>query len=132
MVRNKGRHSFRQYIKDKPTKWGLNFWVLADAINGYTFDFHLYLWKQDAISTSGLGYTVVMILGEDLFNQGYRFLWKFLYKYVIIYLCKRRSKIGNRFQKLDEEQPILVNYYNKYMTGVDRSDQIIGIFEEDR
>ena len=26
MVRNKGRHSFRQYIKDKPAKWGMKVW----------------------------------------------------------------------------------------------------------
>ena len=27
MVRNKGRYAFRQYIKDKPTKWGMKIWV---------------------------------------------------------------------------------------------------------
>ena len=42
------------------------------------------------------------------------------------FYCKRRSKVGNCFQKLDVEQPKLVNDYNKYMAGVDRSDQIIG------
>ena len=36
MVRNKGRHSFRQYIRDKPTKWGMKLWVLADSSTGYT------------------------------------------------------------------------------------------------
>ena len=39
--------------------------------------------------------------------------------------CKRRSKVNNKFQKLDVPQPQLVRDYNKYMTGVDRSDQII-------
>ena len=32
MVRNKGRYAFRQYMKDKPTKWGMKLWVVADAV----------------------------------------------------------------------------------------------------
>ena len=39
--------------------------------------------------------------------------------------CKRRSKVNNKFQKLDVPQPQLVRDYNKYMSGVDRSDQMI-------
>ena len=197
MVRNKGRYNFRQYIKDKPTKWGMKFWVLADSINGYTYDFDLYLGKQDVVSTFGLGYDVVMKLGASLFNQGYKFFMDNYYtstklfialltkgitacgtillnrrgvpahfkdtktldkargssRYVRegnllfvqwrdnkivnflstmhtkskeMFYCKRRSKVGNKFQKLDVEQPRLVRDYNKYMAGVDRSDQVIG------
>ena len=39
--------------------------------------------------------------------------------------CKRRSKVNNKFQKLDVPQPQLIRDYNKYMSGVDRSDQMI-------
>ena len=60
----------RQYIKERLTKWGMKFWVLADSINGYTYDFDLYLWKQDAISTFGLEYTVIMKLGEYFVQPG--------------------------------------------------------------
>ena len=35
MVQNKGRYSFRQYIKDKPTKWGIKIWVIADSATGW-------------------------------------------------------------------------------------------------
>lgn len=38
MVGTKARIAFKQYIRDKPTKWGLKFYVLADA-NGYTLDY---------------------------------------------------------------------------------------------
>ena len=38
MVASKARVFKKQYIKDKPTKWGFKFWVLADSKNGYTCD----------------------------------------------------------------------------------------------
>ena len=72
MVRNKGRYSFRQYIKDKPTKWGKKWWVLADSCNGYTYNFDLHLGRSNIISKFGLGYDVVMKLATTLFDQGYR------------------------------------------------------------
>ncbi|KAK0053882.1 piggyBac transposable element-derived protein 3 [Biomphalaria pfeifferi] len=46
MVRNKGKYAFRQYIRDKPTKWGMKLWILADSLSGYTYDFDIYLGKQ--------------------------------------------------------------------------------------
>ena len=72
MVRNKGRYSFRQYIKDKPTKWGMKWWVLADSCNDYTYNFDLHLGRSNIISKFGLGYDVVMKLATTLFDQGYR------------------------------------------------------------
>lgn len=38
MVGTKARLSFKQYMREKPTKWGLKFFVLADT-NGYTVDY---------------------------------------------------------------------------------------------
>ena len=35
MIPFKGRLAFKQYMKDKPTKWGIKVFVLADATNGY-------------------------------------------------------------------------------------------------
>ena len=34
MIPFKGRLSIKQYMKDKPTKWGIKVFVLADARNG--------------------------------------------------------------------------------------------------
>jgi hypothetical protein len=36
MVKSRHRSGIRQYIRDKPTKWGIKLWVLADSSNGYT------------------------------------------------------------------------------------------------
>ena len=38
---------YRQYIKDKPIKWGMKLWVVADAVTGYTYDFEVYTGKQE-------------------------------------------------------------------------------------
>ena len=46
MVKSKHRSGIRQYMKDKPTKWGLKLWVLADSDNGYTIDFNVYIGLQ--------------------------------------------------------------------------------------
>ena len=42
MVSFKGRLWFIQYMPKKPTKWGMKGFVLADAKNGYTYDWLLY------------------------------------------------------------------------------------------
>ena len=72
MVRSKHRSGMRQYNKDKPTKWGLILWVLADSDTGYTYNFNVYLGKtRRRTSGKGLGYDVVMDLPECLRQQGY-------------------------------------------------------------
>ena len=46
MVANKGRYNFRQYMKDKPVKWGMKIWVLACSLTGYSWDFIFILERQ--------------------------------------------------------------------------------------
>ena len=71
MVKSKGRSGMRQYIRDKPIKWGYKLWVLADAKTGYTSNFFVYTGKQEGTIQHGLGYKVVFDLLEDFKNQGY-------------------------------------------------------------
>ena len=88
MVQNKGRYSFRQYIKDKPTKWGIKIWVIADSATGYTYNFDVYTGKRDktAKTSFGLAYDVVFRLMSTLFGQGYKlFVDNF---YSSVQLCK--------------------------------------------
>ena len=72
MVKSKARSHFRQYIRNKPTKWGFKYWVLADP-TGYTLDFDLYCGgrRTTAISEHGLSYDVVMELTQMYQHQGY-------------------------------------------------------------
>lgn len=72
MVKSKARTSFRQYIRNKPSKWGFKFWVLADP-SGYTLDFDLYCGKKRTapLSGHGLSYDIVMELLKPFQHQGY-------------------------------------------------------------
>ena len=72
MVQSKARTRFRQYMRNKPTKWGFKFWVLADS-TGYTCDFNLYYGQRNTDSSSGhgLSYDVVKELLQHYHNQGY-------------------------------------------------------------
>ena len=62
----------RQYIKDKPTRWGIKLWVLADSSNGCTADFNFYIGKVAGKETSefGFGYDVVIRLLGPFLNLG--------------------------------------------------------------
>ena len=73
MAKSRHRSGIRQYIKDKPTKWGIKLWVLADSSNAYVQEFNIYIGKQvrREVSKHGLGYDVVMILMQNYLDQGY-------------------------------------------------------------
>ncbi len=72
MVRSKARFSYRQYIRNKPTKWGFKLWCLCDSHNGYTCSFSVYRGKNGEIrSPNGLSYDVVQSLIKPFLLQGY-------------------------------------------------------------
>ena len=80
MVRSKARSHFRQYIRNKPTRWGFKFWVMADP-TGYTCDFNLYCGRQCStpISENGLAFDVVTELVQPFYYQGYSVFFDNLY-----------------------------------------------------
>ena len=39
MVKSKGRSGIRQFIANKPTRFGFKIWCLCDSACGYTYDF---------------------------------------------------------------------------------------------
>ena len=53
MIQFKGRLGFKQYMKAKPTKWGIKVFVLSDSTNGYVHRFQIYTGKNSSLSTSG-------------------------------------------------------------------------------
>ena len=202
MVKSKARTQFRQYIRNKPTKWGFKFWVLSDP-TGYTCDYNMYCGRHrsSAISENGLAHDVVMELVTPFARQGYNVFFDNFYTspallhtcqenglgatgtlntnrrgvpvsvkqlqqllnkgnvergtgYYVrdnddVYVCwkdnkcvcvasncypghstetvRRRSKTpSGQFVMRDLPLPSAVSQYNKFMGGVDKSDQLIG------
>ncbi|XP_066928024.1 piggyBac transposable element-derived protein 5-like, partial [Clytia hemisphaerica] len=73
LVKSKHRSGIKQYLKNKPAKFGIKLWVIADSATGYTWDFIVYTGAGDGVTDPihGLGYGVVMNLSKPLFLQGY-------------------------------------------------------------
>uniref|UniRef100_A0A665W4C0 PiggyBac transposable element-derived protein domain-containing protein n=1 Tax=Echeneis naucrates TaxID=173247 RepID=A0A665W4C0_ECHNA len=72
MVASKSRISMRQYMKNKPTKWGFKLFVLADAATGYTWNFFIYTGRNKSPTGRGLSFSAVMdLLHFPLLGSGY-------------------------------------------------------------
>ena len=72
----KGRLSFIQYMPNKPHKWGLKAWVLADSMNSYTWGWKLYTGKEEgAIHDLGLSHRIVLELMIGYCTRATGFLW---------------------------------------------------------
>ena len=57
----------KQYMRDKPTKWGHKLFVLADSATGYTWNFFVYTGKSGVdrsndCTAHGLSYSLVVDL----------------------------------------------------------------------
>ena len=87
MVESRHRSGFHQIIKDKPTKWGIKLWVLADSSNGYTVDFNIYIGRAagQTIGEHGLGNDVVMHLMAPYFGKGYHHFVDNLYSTLTLF-----------------------------------------------
>ena len=57
----KGHHSLKQYIKNKPHKWGIKMFARAE-ISGFIYDFEIYVGKGTTKNTSALGISGDIVL----------------------------------------------------------------------
>ena len=65
MISFNGRSPLKQYMKDKPNKWGFKMWKLVDSISGYLYAFDIYTGKGEEREV-GLGEHVVLQMAEHL------------------------------------------------------------------
>ena len=71
MIQYTGRLSFKQYIKAKPTPWGIKVWCTADPANGYMLDIDVYTGKQNTPMPNGVGHHVVMKMATDFLDKNH-------------------------------------------------------------
>ena len=71
MVLFKGRIGFKQYMPNKPVKWGYKVWMRANATNGYCCDYDIYTGALDGSIEHGLGASLVKRMVRPLCGKGY-------------------------------------------------------------
>ena len=102
MCKFKGKSIIRQYMKNKPIKWGFKFWFRCGAKSGYLYEFDMYLGKKGN-TKFGLGESVVLSLCQKLKDTHcFVFFDNFFYKSSTV---RQAVKNGDLCDRYCEGQP---------------------------
>lgn len=73
MILFKGRLGMKQYMKDKPIKFGIKLWDATDAISAYCLNFEVYVGKNNTVLNKYIWIVikVVIELTKYLENKGH-------------------------------------------------------------
>ena len=74
MIPTKKRLTFKQYIKDKPIRWGINTFLLCDSENGYIVNAEVYTGRRDdadAIDNLDVTGNLVVRVTDEYSDQNY-------------------------------------------------------------
>ncbi|CAB1338355.1 unnamed protein product [Coregonus sp. 'balchen'] len=95
MVATKAKTGMTQYMKDKPNKWGIKLFVLAESNNGYTLNFNVYVGKAHTPSVHGLSYDAVMdLIQPSHLGTGYHIYMDNFYTSPKLFLSLGSMKFG--------------------------------------
>ena len=61
MCKFKGKSRMKQFIKNKPIRWGFKLWFRCSANDGYLYQMEIYLGKQIKKDGLGVGESVVPV-----------------------------------------------------------------------
>ena len=72
MKKFKGKFFAKQYMPNKPSKWGIKAFSLCDSKTGFLLKFDVYTGKNESLpdAAGGVGHKVVMSLAADYLDQG--------------------------------------------------------------
>ncbi|XP_065188227.1 piggyBac transposable element-derived protein 4-like [Sycon ciliatum] len=73
MVKSKARFAFKQYISNKPVRFGFKVFALCDSALHYLYNFKIYTGREHAGQVDhGLAHNIVTELLQPLSGQGYK------------------------------------------------------------
>jgi len=109
MVPFKGRLSLKQYMKNKPVKFGIKIWVLADAVTSYCYNFDVYVGKNAEVVNENLGLAskVVIALTKTIEMKGYEIYTDNFYTspHLADYLYQRRTYLCGTLRTNRKDYP---------------------------
>jgi hypothetical protein len=63
--------NFRQYMREKPVRFGLKLWCLASSRSRYVYNLNVFLWKGTGKGAHGLGYTMCTDFLKPFAHRGH-------------------------------------------------------------
>ena len=184
MIPYTGRVSFKQFVKNKPTRWGIKAFLLCDAVTGYVYDMKIYTGREGQTRAKNLAQNIVLELTRDVTDRGHHLYFdsyfcsvstaealsirdigctgvirknargipdsvkkpKKLKKgeslfrakgnlVVLVYRAKREVRLltnitGNQTDA--QGKPLIIESYNKWSRGVDKSNQRVSYYNFQR
>ncbi|XP_013391250.1 piggyBac transposable element-derived protein 4-like [Lingula anatina] len=71
MVACKSRCSFKQFMRDKPIRWGLKLFMISESVTGYVCNLKVYTGKEKEGSDNGATHDVVLSVTSPFLNKGH-------------------------------------------------------------
>ncbi|XP_071502739.1 piggyBac transposable element-derived protein 4-like [Diadema antillarum] len=90
----KGRISYRQYIPNKPRKWGIKFWMLCDAQTGFCLRWRQYVGAEGQDNGDSATEALVKQLTEPFYNTDRVIVMDNYYSSVKLYEDLSRNGLG--------------------------------------
>ena len=90
----KGRTGMKVYKPNKPHKWGLNCWNVAESCTGYVWNAELYQGKRNNQTEVGMYKALVIRMCQPLFDRGHHIYMDNLFSSLELYIELAAHQIG--------------------------------------